>query len=627
MINPEDMTNEEIVTELESAGEKYHNGEESHLTDAEFDGLEFYLRANDPSNPYFVTIGAVQRGEKVDLPYEMPGLDQAYEGDMAKFVSANNYEDEEFLVSSKLDGNSGLVVYDANGDLKSAFSRGTVTSTGSQGADITRHMKKMTNGIPKKISGAMVVRVENILRTSDWEAIHAAMLAENGRSYKNSRNFGSGQLNKKVASDVFYKNVDAVAYEIIYPEGLSKADQMVKLHEEGFITPSWRRMPASEMTDEVLERMIGVMKSREDYALDGIVVELNNPELRKRTTGKNPTYAKKFKIGSEDNVATVKVVTVHWKASKHGYLKPRVEIVPVDLVGVTITYATGFNAKYIKEQGIGPGAVIQITRSGDVIPFIQQVITGVAPEMPGEEFGETVWSDNNVDLILAEGSDDVDFEKLKYFFGKLTVDAAGDGNIRKMFDAGYRTPADCVVLDEATWRANVGQSAGKKIFNSLQKRLNPVNEAALAAASGLFERGIGERKLQPVVDAFGGLNVSTGQLMGIEGIQTRTAQKIADGVELYEEFKASIAGFFVISEPEAIEQTSNELTGEYFVFTGIRDKELEEKLIAAGGEVGSSMSKVTTLIAKDPSSTSGKAQKARDAGVKIVSHNEAKEMV
>ena len=56
-------------------------------------------------------------------------------------------------------------------------------------------------------------------------------------------------------------------------------------------------------------------------------------------------------------------------------IKPKVQVEPVNLAGVTIEFATGFNASFIYNNGIGPGSVIQITRAGDVIPHIIRVLT------------------------------------------------------------------------------------------------------------------------------------------------------------------------------------------------------------------------------------------------------------
>ena len=53
--------------------------------------------------------------------------------------------------------------------------------------------------------------------------------------------------------------------------------------------------------------------------------------------------------------------------SKTHYAIPRIKIEPVELDGATVTYATGYNAKYISDMGIVPGTVLKLSRHGDVI--------------------------------------------------------------------------------------------------------------------------------------------------------------------------------------------------------------------------------------------------------------------
>ena len=55
--------------------------------------------------------------------------------------------------------------------------------------------------------------------------------------------------------------------------------------------------------------------------------------------------------------------------TKDDYLQPIVHFEPVEIDGVTIEKATGFNAKFIKDNKIAPGSIIVIIRSGDVIPI------------------------------------------------------------------------------------------------------------------------------------------------------------------------------------------------------------------------------------------------------------------
>ena len=66
-------------------------------------------------------------------------------------------------------------------------------------------------------------------------------------------------------------------------------------------------------------------------------------------------------------------------------------------------------------------------------------------------------------------------------------------------------------------------------------------------------------------------------------------------------------------------KTSNKLTGMIAVFTGIRNSELEEKIISNGGIIGSSITgKTTIIIAKNPNDNSSKLNKARETGIEII---------
>ena len=108
-----------------------------------------------------------------------------------------------------------------------------------------------------------------------------------------------------------------------------------------------------------------------DYDIDGIIVA--DDKIYPRTS-KNPKHAFAFKTVLDDQVVESKVVNVIWNPSKDGYLKPKVRIQPVELGGAVIQYATLHNAEFVIKNKIGLGAVVQIIRSGDVIPKVEKVI-------------------------------------------------------------------------------------------------------------------------------------------------------------------------------------------------------------------------------------------------------------
>ena len=138
---------------------------------------------------------------------------------------------------------------------------------------------------------------------------------------------------------------------------------MAKLISDGFETVQNRTV--TDVTNEMLSELLMEWRKSYVYEIDGVIV--SDDRIFARKSG-NPDHAFAFKMVLSDQMAEAKVVNVLWTPSKDGYLKPRVQIEPIKLGGVTIEYATGFNAAFIRDNKIGIGSLIQIIRSGDVIP-------------------------------------------------------------------------------------------------------------------------------------------------------------------------------------------------------------------------------------------------------------------
>jgi len=360
-----------IVAILTDAKEAYENDGDSELTDAEYDELEQRLRAIDPTNEFLTLIGSDVRGGKIKLPFKMGSLDQVYEGETPKWVSDNNWNNQTFVVTNKEDGTSGLLVYAKK--LTIAYSRGN----GILGADITRHVSRIMQ-CPQKISQRAVIRVEVIMRDSDFEASKQKAIDNNERVYKTARNYVAGRMNASESPKDFYDTVRIIATAVVEPE-MSKQDQIQFLIDNGFDVPEYSIHTGSELTDAMLTTQLNDRRMDSRTAIDGLVIDLDDNQLRTSLTRKsssiNPMFAKKFKVSEASNQANAKVVQVHYEPSKTGYLKPRIEIEPVELTGVTIRFASGFNAAFIRDKGIGPGAIVKITRAGDVIPTILETIS------------------------------------------------------------------------------------------------------------------------------------------------------------------------------------------------------------------------------------------------------------
>jgi DNA ligase (NAD+) len=153
--------------------------------------------------------------------------------------------------------------------------------------------------------------------------------------------------------------------------------------------------------------------------------------------------------------------------------------------------------------------------------------------------------------------------------------------------------------------------------------LNPISAAKLAGAGGFFGRGIGEKKIQKILDVFptsffGGLSVD--DLLTIEGIEQTTADQIYYHMPDFGIFLNHIVGYYKFDMAPI--SKSGTFKDQNIVFTGFRDKKLQDTIEKNGGKVGSSVSKNTTLVVvKDINSTSDKIKKAITLGIEIISYD------
>jgi len=367
-----------IISTLQTLDDNYYNGDASLATDDQYDILRRYAYSIQPAHVYFTGVGSSVRGGKIKLPFTMGSLNQIHEGELEAWLlkwSHSLTAKSLFVVTEKLDGTSCMVVYDHNGDLQIAYSRGD----GVNGADITRHLSKMPS-VPKKLStdGSTVVRGEIIISKSNFKIVQKLVKSRSGSDYKNARNAVAGLMNAELNNEKVYDYIDFIAYDIVNDHDTNKIEMHRVLDENGFILPKTTIINKEEMTEDFLTEILNRMRVESNYEIDGIVVDVDNATTRclmnPTSSTLNPAYSFKYKVASADNVKNVRVVDVVWKVSKHGYLKPRVQIDPTELMGVTIEFCTGFNAKYIYDNKIQPGSIIKITRSGDVIPLCLGVV-------------------------------------------------------------------------------------------------------------------------------------------------------------------------------------------------------------------------------------------------------------
>jgi DNA ligase (NAD+) len=612
----------EMSSMIEEANKAYHLNKTPIMTDNEYDILKEYLENKFPESAILKEVGApIIEKNKVTLPYEMASMDKI-KPDTGALVSWKKKFSGPYLLSCKLDGVSGM--YSTEGGVAKLFTRGN----GKVGQDVSHlipYLKFPKLGTEKEKKTDLVVRGEFIIPKNVFQNKYA-------KNFANPRNLVAGIVNRLTLDDKV-QDLHFVAYEVIVPS-LKPSDQMKLLVDMGFETVLNRSVMSANLTNELLSEVLVKWRADYVYEIDGIIV--TDDKVYARRSG-NPEQSFAFKMVLSDQTAEVKVVDVLWTPSKDGYLKPRVQIEPVQLGGVKIEYATGFNAAFIEQNKIGIGALIQIIRSGDVIPHIRSVTTPAEnAKMPGVPYK---WNATHVDIILEDAGSDITVREknITGFFRGIGVDGLSSGNIARIIAAGFDTVPNVIQMNKADFLKVEGfkDKLATKIYEGIRDKLAAVSIVTLMSASNIFGRGFSDKRIELILGDYPDVltaNESPSEkikkIAAIKGMATKTAEAFVEKIPEFIKFLGecglqSKLNSDAVSITNIVINTDHPLYKKYVVMTGIRDAKIIEALKSVGASLGSSVSKNTVaVVAKSSDEDTGKASEARKLGIPILTPSE-----
>jgi DNA ligase (NAD+) len=636
----------DIIEFLIKADDAFFNneGEETFVKDDIYDIIKDYVRSKYPKDKYFKRIGADVKN-KVILPYYMGSLNKIKDSE-DEIVKYKAKYPGPFVISDKLDGVSCMIIY-TSGEIK-MYTRGN----GTEGQDISHLLGYVKNIIPAiyekdiEIRGLknteIAIRGELIISKENWK-----LLGNLGKQGANPRNTVSGAINSDILNKDILQKIDFVAYSLVYPklkDGLNILDRMGFKVVNNYLT--------SDINLDKLSKILERRREESEYIIDGIVIE-DNSKYYKIEKDKNPEHAFAFKsIHSLEQVEVI-VTKVEWNVSKDMYMKPIVMFNEIDLDGVKIKQATGFNGQYITKNIVGPGSRIIIIRSGNVIPHIYKVLSPSAnsyPSMPGVEGVDYVWNDTHVDIIMlnkdGDKNRDFDIKNLIYFMKTANIENMGPGNISKIYDAGFDDIKKIVNITKTDLLKIDGfkEKTATNIINALSEIKN-IDCLVLMDASNIMGRGFGYKKIKLITDTYPSIllhdkknrkitsELTISNLMDVDGIAEISAKLFLTNLPKFYDFYDNLGlkckgtdslvspGAAVNIEKQPIIQNKN-ILGKSFVFTGFRDKDLETYITRMGGFIKTAVSKNTDyLVVADLNDNSGKVEKAKVLGIPIILPN------
>jgi NAD-dependent DNA ligase/DNA polymerase/3'-5' exonuclease PolX len=623
------LSEDELTEILKLAIDNYYEANTTILSDDEYDILRDYVLKKYPENK----VAKEQHTQikidknKVKLPYEMWSMDKIKPDTNALNKFKEKYKGP-YVISTKLDGISALYVNREEG--AKMYTRGN----GTYGQDITHLIPYLL----KTPTSGVVIRGEIIIKRETFDKKYK-------NKFANPRNFVAGIVNKKTIDPNIVKDLDFVAYELIYPI-MKPHQQMLHFSQINFNHVKFDIK--EDITNENLSEILIDWRENYEYEIDGIIIV--NDEIYPRPK-KNPEHAFAFKMIISDNIAEAKVLDVLWTASKDGLLKPRVQIEPVTIGGTTVNYATGFNARYIVDNNIGIGATVKLTRSGDVIPhIIETTKPATMPLLPKEEY---YWNDTEVDIILQNKDSDetVHIKTITKFFKDLEVEGLGEKNIKRIIDSGADTVAKIIALTPSDLQKveNFKEKMATKINNSIEMQIGKASLGKIAAATNIFGRGFGEKRINIILESEPQILIDTSsenesikKVKSLEGLAEKTATQFVKKIPEFLKFLKSANLTYKLEkqpQPQPQEQESQPQQQEPqlqpqqqqqpqqphqifkdkvivlsdFKSTTITKKELTNQLELLGAKIESNLTnKTNILIVGDITRETGKMKKAKE---------------
>lgn len=587
---------------------KAYNNKTEIMSNAKFDALEQAIHKADPE-----WLKAQGTGAKVDKKVEvalvefMPSLHKVYPEKLEKKAVNKKIH----VIMDKLDGSALEIVYE-RGLPSKAITRGD----GEFGGDISFLLPHLN--IPKRIAtkNFTVLRCEAVMKAKTFTSKYADQ-AENARSLVN------GALNRMKPSPAL-KHIDIVILGVYHQ---SIEDGLLFAAKQGFDIVRYGKHKVSDAPKLLSERRKSSL-----YDMDGLVLTEADSMFEYESKDK-PKWIWAYKENESVEDATKAVVKhIIWQESRKGLLVPKIEIKPIRLGGTTVTFATAHNAKWMIDRGIGPGAVVQIVRSGDVIPKIVGVVKKGKIQLPGVDHVL-----QGVHFVAIERTAEADVRAIHHFFTTMGIEFIAAKTIEKLHEAGLTHVvhhlADYGVKLTRYHKAGISSKMCAKIYAEYSRVFSDgVLLRDLMIASNTMAAGIGERKLKAIEAHYKDVpNILAELVKGKEafirmrvskvpGFKDRSLGLLIDSIANFRPWLRHVLKLkhIKVRKPErTVEKkvVKGKLMGQKVSFTGYRDATEEHWIEHNGGLVVPFSAQTQILLYRPTGKASTKVIKAADRGI------------
>lgn len=360
-----DTKQKELLAKITAADKAYFEDDKPVMSDAAYDNLKRDYEAkygkldNIPGN--------VKEGfTPFTHPTPLLSLDKIFDDDVSvdsKLDTVLHRFGDTVCLQPKYDGLTVAAYPDKDGSC-TFVTRGR---GGIEGEILPFFVSAYTGS--NVITGDLPVRGEVYLTKTDFLTIVKKQKAAGEEPFSNPRNAAAGILRNKEKSP-YLAYLSYVVYEI--PGSLLSTKEQLVLLKEKTRFPVTENLVCNHNLTENVRDYYSELQDK-DIPIDGVVIkayEMQDSVTKLGVTKHHPNNAVAWKKAADIYQTAVKKVT--WQVGRDK-LTPVAELDTIEIDGTKVSRATLHNYGFFKKLKLGQGDILNICKSGEVIPKVLSV--------------------------------------------------------------------------------------------------------------------------------------------------------------------------------------------------------------------------------------------------------------
>lgn len=652
---PDSTRHRAVVEELRRYDQAYYIEAQPLVSDQTYDALYRELLDLENNHPEIVTpdspsqrVGGAPLAEFQSVTHAQPmlSLDNTYSREeMLAFVErvqkGLGHSRCTYVLEPKIDGVAVSLRYE-HGTLVLGATRGD----GRQGDDVTANLRTIRR-LPLRLPqspAVLEVRGEVYYPRQAFADLNLQRVAAGEAAFANPRNAAAGTLKQLDPRIVAQRPLAIALYSPGACEGVpcqTQVEWLDYLRELCFPVPE--RTWLCGNADELIAAITALDQSRGQfpYDIDGAVAKLNEWAWRDQLglTSKAPRWAIAYKYSAER--ARTKLNAVTFQVGRTGVITPVAELEPVLLSGSTVSRATLHNFDEVRRKEIRLGDHVFVEKAGEVIPAVVAVDTEART---GQEVAITpptvcpscqtalVWE--GIFLQCPNANCRAQLKRRLLHFGQrsaMDIEGLGESLVEQLVEQGLvKDLADLyeLKLEPLSGLERMAEKSAKNILEALEKSKQR-DVARLLFGLGILHVGVT------------GAEDLARHFRTLDALATASMEDLLTVANVGDVMAASLVAYFSNPENRArverlrqsglnfstsliVAPNGGALAGKTIVITGTLSMSREEmaaKIKAAGGKVGSSVSKKTDYLLAGEEAGS-KLANAQKLGVKVLTEAE-----